>query len=43
VGILAVQQLVKLIHHEPIEKVTLLPTTLVIRDSCGCNGKEGTA
>lgn len=42
VGILAVQQLVKLIHHEPIEKVTLLPTTLVIRYSCGCNGKEGT-
>lgn len=41
VGSLAVQQLVKLIHQEPVDKVTLLPTTLVIRESCGCSGKEG--
>jgi len=41
VGILAVQQLVKLIRREPVEKVILLPTNMVIRRSCGCNVKEG--
>lgn len=32
----AVKQLVHLIHSEPAESITLLPTKLVIRKSCGC-------
>jgi len=36
VGISAVQQLVHLIHRQPVEPVILLPTTLVLRQSCGC-------
>ncbi len=32
----AAQQLIKLIDGEPSEAVTLLPTELVIRQSCGC-------
>jgi DNA-binding LacI/PurR family transcriptional regulator len=40
VGTLAAQQLIKLIHGEPVDKVMLLTTTLVFRRSCGCDGKE---
>jgi DNA-binding LacI/PurR family transcriptional regulator len=36
VGREAVKQLVKLIHGEPADPLTLLPTELVIRKSCGC-------
>jgi len=36
-GRLAVQQLVQLIQGEATEAVTLLPTELVIRQSCGCS------
>lgn len=32
----AAQRLIKLIDGEPSEAVTLLPTELVIRQSCGC-------
>jgi LacI family transcriptional regulator len=32
----AVEQLIKLISGEPAEAVTLLPTEVVIRKSCGC-------
>lgn len=37
VGNEAVQQLVKKIHNKPSDSVVLLPTELVIRQSCGCN------
>ena len=37
VGRQAVLQLVKCIHNEPVEPVTLLRTELVIRQSCGCS------
>ncbi len=37
VGRIAAQQLIHLIDHEPVDAVTLLPTELVIRSSCGCN------
>jgi len=36
VGSLGVDTLIKVINNEPIEKVTVLPTQLVIRQSCGC-------
>jgi LacI family transcriptional regulator len=36
VGKESVRQLVKVIHNEPAEPVTLLPTELIIRNSCGC-------
>ena len=36
-GYEAVRQLVALIEHDGAEPVTLLPTELIIRDSCGCN------
>ena len=37
VGRQAVDQLVRLMHGEDADAVTLLPTELVIRRSCGCN------
>lgn len=37
-GYTAVQQLIHLIHQEPVEPLVLLPTTLIIRQSCGCTG-----
>ncbi len=37
-GLQAVRQLVQLIRGGQAEPLTLLPTTLVIRRSCGCNG-----
>ena len=37
VGRNAVQQLIHLIHHEPAQSISLLPTQAVIRQSCGCN------
>jgi DNA-binding LacI/PurR family transcriptional regulator len=37
VGRKAVQQLVHVIRGEETEALTLLPTELVIRKSCGCN------
>jgi LacI family transcriptional regulator, galactose operon repressor len=36
VGMEAARQLIQLIHHGTAEPLTLLPTTLVIRSSCGC-------
>jgi DNA-binding LacI/PurR family transcriptional regulator len=36
VGRESVRQLVKAIHNEPANPITLLPTELVIRNSCGC-------
>jgi LacI family transcriptional regulator len=39
-GMDAVKQLVHLIRNEPVESITLLPTELVIRKSCGCKSKE---
>ena len=36
VGMEAVKQLVRLIRSEPTDPITLLPTELVIRNSCGC-------
>ena len=42
VGSEAVKQLIHLIRGEISTPRTVLPTTLVIRDSCGCKGKEGT-
>lgn len=39
-GRTAVAQLLHLIHNEPASPLTLLPTELVIRQSCGCqNGR----
>jgi DNA-binding LacI/PurR family transcriptional regulator len=37
VGMLAAQQLIKKIRNTPVEDVVLLPTELVIRESCGCH------
>jgi DNA-binding LacI/PurR family transcriptional regulator len=39
-GMDAVKQLVHLIRGETAESITLLPTELVIRNSCGCRPKE---
>lgn len=39
-GMEAVKQLVHLIRGEPAESITLLPTELIIRNSCGCKSKE---
>jgi DNA-binding LacI/PurR family transcriptional regulator len=39
-GMDAVKQLVHLIRGESAESITLLPTELVIRNSCGCKSKE---
>ena len=39
-GMDAVKQLVHLIRGEPAESITLLPTELIIRNSCGCKSKE---
>jgi DNA-binding LacI/PurR family transcriptional regulator len=36
VGRIAVRQLVALIHNEPVQPLTLLPTEVVLRSSCGC-------
>lgn len=35
-GRAAATQLLRLIHNEPADQLTLLPTHLVIRQSCGC-------
>ncbi len=36
VGCEAVLQLIQCIHEQPVSPITLLPTELVIRKSCGC-------
>jgi DNA-binding LacI/PurR family transcriptional regulator len=36
----AVKQLVHLIRGESAESITLLPTELIVRNSCGCKSKE---
>lgn len=41
VGHEAVKQIMKLLHGGQPDSITLLPTEIVIRRSCGCNGKEG--
>lgn len=38
VGETAANQLIKLIHGEPVEEKVLLPTEMVIRRTCGCAG-----
>ncbi len=38
VGKMAARNLFSLINHQPVEKVTLLPTEIIIRQSCGCIG-----
>jgi LacI family transcriptional regulator len=38
VGRVAARQLIRLIQHERVAPLTLLPTELVIRQSCGCSG-----
>jgi DNA-binding LacI/PurR family transcriptional regulator len=38
VGYEAAKQLIHIIHQEPFDPLVLLPTTLVIRRSCGCTG-----
>jgi LacI family transcriptional regulator len=40
VGREAVHQIVRLINTGQADQITLLPTKLVIRRSCGCNGAE---
>jgi DNA-binding LacI/PurR family transcriptional regulator len=37
VGMLAAKQLIKKIRGLPVEDIVLLPTELVIRESCGCH------
>lgn len=37
IGSSAAENLLHLIRHEPVDSVTLLPTNLVIRNSCGCS------
>jgi DNA-binding LacI/PurR family transcriptional regulator len=37
IGASAAENLLHLIRHEKVEPVTLLPTNLVIRNSCGCS------
>lgn len=37
VGVVAAQQLLKLIRGETVEAEILLPTELIVRNSCGCN------
>lgn len=41
VGAEAVRQLIRLIRDERTDPITLLPTELVIRRSCGCHGTKG--
>lgn len=36
VGRIAMEQLFKLLENQPVEDITLLPTEIVIRRSCGC-------
>ena len=36
-GYTAAQQLIRLIHQESVEPLVLLPTSLIVRQSCGCN------
>lgn len=36
VGMTAARNLIDLIHGQPVESVSLLPTELVVRQSCGC-------
>jgi LacI family transcriptional regulator len=38
VGKVAVQQLLRLLRGEPADCMTVLPTKVVIRQSCGCSG-----
>lgn len=35
-GYTAAQQLIRLIHQEPVDPLILLPTELIVRRSCGC-------
>jgi LacI family transcriptional regulator len=37
VGYVAGQQLLKILQNQPADRMTVLPTELVIRQSCGCN------
>ncbi len=39
VGRIAGQQLLRLLHGQPADRLTLLPTEVVIRQSCGCSGQ----
>jgi DNA-binding LacI/PurR family transcriptional regulator len=42
IGREAVRQLVRLINGQPAEALTLMPTELVIRESCGCQKPSAT-
>jgi LacI family transcriptional regulator len=42
VGRMAARQLVNLLHGEPIEQATLLPTEIILRRSCGCSYEAST-
>jgi DNA-binding LacI/PurR family transcriptional regulator len=38
VGLEAVRQLIRIIHGETVQSRLVLPTKVVIRQSCGCQG-----
>jgi LacI family transcriptional regulator len=38
VGSAAAELLLKIVHNEQVQSETLLPTKMVLRQSCGCNG-----
>ncbi|MEA5078211.1 MAG: LacI family DNA-binding transcriptional regulator [Anaerolineaceae bacterium] len=38
VGVIAAECILKLINKEPVDLVNLLPTEIVVRNSCGCTG-----
>jgi DNA-binding LacI/PurR family transcriptional regulator len=38
VGRIAVKNLFNLINHQTVESITLLPTEIIVRQSCGCTG-----
>jgi DNA-binding LacI/PurR family transcriptional regulator len=42
IGREAVRQLVRLINGQPAEALTLMPTELIIRESCGCQKPSST-
>lgn len=41
VGREAIRQLVRLIRHQPAELLSLMPTDVVLRESCGCSTQPG--
>ena len=39
VGHEAVRKLIRILNNKPVEDLTLLPTEIILRDSCGCHRK----